>query len=146
MTRESIDQLFDELQKALAHDAPLGVLAERTFDLYKAVLAAMGAAEPPVHWKLSPVETKIARAFALHQSRTTVQLIKEVYGKDAQPTGREAQNIYVFVHRLRKKLWKFGIKIDRNGHGRFSDPKARGGYFVTDFSLPLLRKGLGFYD
>jgi DNA-binding response OmpR family regulator len=146
MTRHEIEQRYDALETAYSTNASLTVLAQRTHDLHKAILAAMGEAEPPVHWKLSPVEIKLARELAQHDIRSTPQLVKAIYGSDAATTGRTAQNVYVFVHRLRKKLEKFGIEIGRSGNGSFSDPSFRGGYYVTPETVPTLRAGLGFHD
>lgn len=135
MTRENIDRLYDALETAYSTNASLIVLAQRAFDLHEAALAELGELEPPLEWKLSPLETRIARELAKHRMRSTVQVIKLVYGDE--PPKRAASNIYVFVHRLRKKLEPHGVVIDRH---------ERGGYFVTEETLPALRKGFGLDD
>lgn len=129
-----LDKAFYELEAAFKRGDVMA-LVELSRNVRDEALALVGNPEPPLWWKLSPLETRMALALAKHRMRSTPQLVELIYGDN--PPERSAGNIYVFVHRLRKKLERHGIEIDRH---------ERGGYFVTPDTLPVLRQGFKFDD
>lgn len=90
--------------------------------------------QPLPAWGLSPVESRIAAALAAHNRVSAATLSRIVYaGKDMRSVSNPLRNIYVFVHRMRKKLEPFGIRIER----------AYSGYYVTEDTAHVLRAGFG---
>lgn len=90
---------------------------------------------PPAapEWGLTDLETRMAFVFTREGRASAQDLVNAVYGEERDALADALRNVYVFIHRLRKKLDKHSIYIERG----------KSGYWLDEEDLAKLRRGFG---
>lgn len=94
------------------------------------------ARDPDPAWGLSEKEARVALALAERRSVAVMTMIALIYAGQQPPTSA-VKNVYVFVHRIRRKLEPFGVRVLHTN---------RKGYFADADGRAVLRAGFGIED